>query len=150
MSPAVSCAKPTFCLRSRLAHSNWPAILERLAVIAREPGGHRRGVLVWGVESGQRLRAGLHARGIRLPDDLSIILLGRSDVEAERDGFVHLLGYSAQEQAEALYARLKSRWSEPDAPYGMTLIKMREIEGRSVLPQVPEASSVQGKDIPGG
>ena len=115
------------------------AVMERLATIAREPGGERRGILVWGVESGQRLRAGLHARGIRVPEDISIVLLGRSDVEAERDGFFHLIGYSAQEQAQALYARLKSRWSEPHAPYGLTLITMQEVEGRSVLPAAPAA-----------
>lgn len=129
------------------------AVLERLATIAREPGGERRGVLVWGVESGQRLRAGLHARGIRVPEDISIIVLGRTDVEAEREGFFHLIGYSAQEQAEALYARLKSRWSDPHAPYGLTLITMHEVEGRSVLPAPPSAAegpSSPAKDNPGG
>jgi DNA-binding LacI/PurR family transcriptional regulator len=129
------------------------AILERLAAIAREPGGHARGALVWGVESGQRLRAGLHARGIRVPEDISIVLLGRSDVEAEREGFFHLIGYSAEEQAEALYARLKSRWSDPRAPYGLTLITMQEVEGRSVLPAAStalERASAQGKTKPGG
>ncbi|MBD0417094.1 GntR family transcriptional regulator [Oryzicola mucosus] len=129
------------------------AVLERLAAIAREPGGERRGVLVWGVESGQRLRAGLHARGIRVPEDISIVLLGRSDIETEREGFFHLIGYSAQEQAEALYARLKSRWSDPYAPYGLTLITMHEIEGRSVLPAAPaapERPSNPAEDTPGG
>ncbi|WP_313292813.1 GntR family transcriptional regulator [Rhizobium rhizoryzae] len=129
------------------------AVLERLAAIAREPGEKRRGVLVWGIESGQRLRAGLHARGIRVPEDISIVLLGRSDVEAEREGFFHLIGYSAQEQAEALYARLKSRWSDPHAPYGLSLITMHEVEGRSVLlaaSSAPEGPSGQAKDKPGG
>lgn len=129
------------------------AVLERLAAIAREPGGERRGVLVWGVESGERLRAGLYARGIRVPEDISIILLGRSDVESEREGFFHLIGYSAQEQAETLYARLKSRWSDPHAPYGLTLITMHEVEGRSVLlaaSSAPEGPSSQAKDKPGG
>lgn len=129
------------------------AVLERLAAIAREPGDEHRGVLVWGIESGQRLRAGLHARGIRVPEDISIVLLGRSDVEAEREGFFHLIGYSAQEQAEALYARLKSRWSDPHAPYGLTLITMHEVEGRSVLPaahNAPESPSTPAEDRPGG
>lgn len=129
------------------------AVLERLAAIAREPGGKRRGVLVWGIESGQRLRAGLHARGIRVPEDISIVLLGRSDVEAEREGFFHLIGYSAQEQAEALYARLKSRWSDPHAPYGLSLITMHEVEGHSVLlaaSSAPEGPPSQAKDKPGG
>jgi hypothetical protein len=129
------------------------AILERLAALAREPGSHARGALVWGVESGLRLRAGLHARGIRVPEDISIVLLGRSDVEAEREGFFHLVGYSAQEQAEALYARLKSRWSDPHAPYGLTLITMHEVEGQSVLPAAsaaPEGTPAENKTKAGG
>lgn len=129
------------------------AVLERLATIAREPGSERRGVLVWGVESGQRLRAGLHARGIRVPEDISIILLGRTDVEAERESYFHLIGYSAQEQAEALYARLKSRWSDPHAPYGLSLITMHEVEGHSVhlaASSAPEGLPSQAKNKPGG
>ncbi|MEA3535860.1 GntR family transcriptional regulator [Rhizobium sp. CC-YZS058] len=129
------------------------AVLERLAAISREPGGKQRGALVWGIESGQRLRAGLHARGIRVPEDISIVLLGRSDVEAEREGFFHLIGYSAQEQAEALYARLKSRWRDPQAPYGLSLITMHEIEGHSVLlaaSSATEGPSSQAKNKPGG
>ncbi|MEI2300976.1 GntR family transcriptional regulator [Ensifer sp. MJa1] len=108
------------------------AMLERIAAIVRSPSRRRKAVLLWGVESGQRLRAGLLARGITVPEDISIILLGRSDIEVERDGFFNLVGYSAQEQAEALYARLKSRWDDPQASYGLTFTRMHEVEGSSI------------------
>lgn len=113
------------------------AILERIAAIARSPNRGRKAVLLWGVESGQRLRAGLFARGIKVPDDISILLLGRSDIETERDGFFHLVGYSALEQAEALYARLKNRWEDPQATYGLTFTQMHEVEGASVWTAAP-------------
>jgi hypothetical protein len=108
------------------------AVLERIAAVARGPSKSRKAILLWGAESGQRLRAGLFARGIKVPEDISVILLGRSDITEERDGFFHLVGYSAAEQAEALYARLKSRWENPGAAYGLTFTQMHEVDGSSV------------------
>ncbi|ASY63550.1 hypothetical protein SJ05684_c21090 [Sinorhizobium sojae CCBAU 05684] len=113
------------------------ATLERIAAIVRGSSRGRKAVLLWGVESGQRLRAGLFARDVKVPEDISIVLLGRSDIESERDGFFHLVGYSALDQAEALYARMKSRWENPQAPYGLTFTQMHEVEGPSVSTATP-------------
>lgn len=89
-------------------------------------------LIVWGVEDGSVFRDLLEGAGVRVPDRLSVLLLGRTDVEAERAGFFDLIGYSSAEQSAALHARLLERWADPRAPHALRLMPVRECQGFSV------------------
>jgi DNA-binding transcriptional regulator YhcF (GntR family) len=92
----------------------------------------RRALVVWGVENGARLRELLAAADLPVPDALSVILLGRTDVTAEAGELFHVIGYSAAEQADGVFERLIERWRDPAAPYGLRLMPMRERPGPSI------------------
>ena len=49
--------------------------------------------------------------GIRVPGDLSIVLLGRTDIEEELGGFFAMIGYRASDQCDALLDALVERWA---------------------------------------
>lgn len=115
------------------------------AVIAaiREAGlfasrGMRQALLVWGIDDGEKFRELLKREGIAVPYDLSVILLGRTDLGAEAGGFFHIIGYSANDQAEAVYARLVERWQRPNEPFGLRLLPMTERPGESVGPDMAD------------
>ncbi len=106
-----------------------------VAAIAASPDattGARRAVIVWGVENGLKFKQLLAAAGFQVPDHLSVILLGRTDLEEEADGFFHMFGYSAIEQADGVFNRVRARWKDPTTPFGLHLMPMRERAGISV------------------
>ncbi|MFD1627320.1 GntR family transcriptional regulator [Azospirillum griseum] len=90
------------------------------------------GAAVWGIESGSLFLDTLERAGIKVPDTLSIILLGRTDIETEHEGFFETIGYAAAEQSAALREMIRSRWREPDAPHGLVLTPTRHLVGRSI------------------
>lgn len=89
-------------------------------------------VIVWGIEDGALFRGLLREAAIGVPEMLSVLLLGRTDIPAERAEFFEMIGYSAAEQADALHARLLARWAQPDAPHALHLIPIRESAGASI------------------
>jgi DNA-binding LacI/PurR family transcriptional regulator len=91
-------------------------------------------VVVWGIESGESFRRHLADAGVRVPDDLSVILLGRTDIETEHAGFFDLIGCSAEEQTQALFDRLAERWATPETTHRLRLMPVRCRPGRSVAP----------------
>ena len=109
-------------------------------------------VFVWGIEDGALFRSLLREASIDVPDQLSVLLLGRTDSAAERAEFFEMIGYSAAEQADALHARLRARWAEPDAPHALHLIPIMESAGASVRPSgkpavtAREAETVAARD----
>jgi DNA-binding LacI/PurR family transcriptional regulator len=88
--------------------------------------------VVWGIESGEAFRRQLAAVDIRVPDDLSVVLLGRVDIEDEHAGFFDLVGCSAEEQTQALLDRLAERWASPQATHRLRLMPVRARPGHSV------------------
>lgn len=98
------------------------------------PGVRRPAVIVWGIEDGAKFRALLGAGGLNIPSDLSVVLLGRTDLEPESGAFFHMIGYRAADQVKGVHDRLIERWREPGAPYGLRLLPMTERPGPS-LPQ---------------
>lgn len=90
------------------------------------------GLVVWGVEDGADFRRRLQAIGVQLPDQLSVVLLGRTDLVNEHADFFDIVGTRVSDQVEALYAALLRRWSDPAAPYGVQLTPVTSLEGRSV------------------
>lgn len=110
---------------------------EAVIVAIRDAGlisskGSRQALLVWGIEDGEKFRELLKREYITVPNDLSVILLGRTDLAAEAGGFFDVIGYSANDQAEGVYARLKERWQRPNEPFELRLLPMTERPGHSV------------------
>lgn len=89
-------------------------------------------VLVWGVENGALLQNLLQQQIGPIPDKLSVVLLGRTDLTAEHADFFTMIGYRSAEQAAALHAKLLHRWANPSAPYVPVFVDMHEREGRSI------------------
>lgn len=92
------------------------------------------GLIVWGVESGHRFREGLAAHGIEIPRDLSIILLGRTDLPNEHASFFDVIGPSVSQQAESMLEVLLARLNDPGRPYRTTYLATTHLEGHSVRP----------------
>ncbi len=94
-------------------------------------------LIVWGVESGLRFREGLAAHGIEIPRDLSVILLGRTDLSNEHANFFEVIGPSVTQQAQSMLDVLLERLGNPGRPYRTTYLAVTSQEGRSVGTCVP-------------
>jgi DNA-binding LacI/PurR family transcriptional regulator len=91
-------------------------------------------LIAWGIESGTALRAALAGIGVMVPEQLSIVLLGRTDIPEESDGFFSLIGYRASEQCEGLYEALNMRWTDTYSRSTLRLLQVHQIDGASVAP----------------
>lgn len=89
-------------------------------------------LIVWGVEDGARFRRMLMDLGVSIPEHLSVVLLGRTDLPNERGGFFEIVGSSIDDQVEALYQAINDRWLNPSLPYGVRLTRVTRKEGASV------------------
>lgn len=109
------------------------ALAARLAAL-KGAGGRLpfTALAVWGVESGETFRALLSAADIDVPSDLSIVLLGRTDLANEHASFFTTFGCSVGDQAAALQQAILARWADPAAAYGVRLIPVTHRLGTSV------------------
>ena len=89
-------------------------------------------LVAWGIENGPALREALSQLGCKVPTDLSVVLLGRTDLPNEHAEFFETLGCSVADQAEALYQAVCGRWANAAAPFGVRLIPVTHREGQSV------------------
>lgn len=89
-------------------------------------------LVAWGIENGAALREALAQLGCKVPSDLSVVLLGRTDLPNEHAEFFETIGCSVEDQAEALYQAVAHRWANPAAPFGVRLIPVTRREGASV------------------
>ena len=96
----------------------------------------RRALIIWGIDDGAKFKALVERAGLAIPRDLSVILLGRTDLAPEAGGFFHVIGYSAADQADGVYRRLIERWQKPEEPFGLRLLPMTEHSGPSLGGQV--------------
>lgn len=92
----------------------------------------RPALVVWGIDDGQKFKDLMERSGLSIPKDLSVILLGRTDLTPESGGFFHVIGYSAADQVDGVYRRLIERWQEPKEPFGLRLLPMTERSGPSL------------------
>lgn len=88
-------------------------------------------LVAWGVEQGGAFREALGGIGLAVPSDLSVILLGRTDLANEHADFFDMLGCSVADQAEFLYQAVRDRWSNPGAPHGLRFIPVTRRAGAS-------------------
>jgi DNA-binding LacI/PurR family transcriptional regulator len=106
------------------------------AMIAASKDGAGRlpftALVAWGVENGAKFRALLSEIGTEVPRDLSVVLLGRTDLSNEHAEFFHTIGCSVEDQADALQRAVAARWADPSSPYGVRLIPVDRRPGASV------------------
>lgn len=103
-----------------------------LNAITDKPAAGRRALIIWGIDDGARFKTLIERSGLAIPEDLSVILLGRTDLAPEAGGFFHVIGYSAADQVDGVYRRLIERWQEPKEPFGLRLLPMTEHPGPSL------------------
>jgi DNA-binding LacI/PurR family transcriptional regulator len=106
---------------------------EAIAAQHRQSGAGRfTALIVWGVESGTAFTASLQKHGLEVPRDLSVVLLGRTDLANEHGDFYSICGTTTQAQANALFEAVRARWDEPMAEYRITYLPLSLTERRSV------------------
>ncbi|UJW84862.1 substrate-binding domain-containing protein [Devosia sp. SL43] len=108
------------------------AVVAALVEAGMLEGAQRTGLIVWGIESGQRFKTLLQRAGARVPEDVSVVLLGRTDIAEESAGLFHTIGYRAEQQADAVFARLLDRWERPNRPFELGLLPVEELAGPSI------------------
>lgn len=91
----------------------------------------------WGIENGARFREALSQIGIAVPSELSVVLLGRTDLPNEHADFFDTVGCSVSDQVEHLYQAICARWADPSAPYGVRMIPVTRRVGQSVASAHP-------------
>ena len=89
-------------------------------------------LVAWGIEDGARFRRLLAEVGVQVPQALSVVLLGRTDLASEHADFFATVGCRVSDQIEQLHAAILSRWQEPDAAYGVRLIPVSARDGQSI------------------
>lgn len=90
------------------------------------------GLIIWGVEDGLGFKKTLSEMGIKIPGDLSVILLGRTDLPNEHGDFFDVFGSSVADQIEALYATLVDRLSGSNQAYGILFTPVKSRKGESI------------------
>lgn len=91
-------------------------------------------LVAWGIENGASFRQALMRIGLPVPQALSVVLLGRTDLPNEHADFFHTVGSSVADQIDALHEVIRDRWAQPSAPYAVRLTPVLCREGQSVAP----------------
>lgn len=92
-----------------------------------------------GIDDGARLRELLRDNGLPVPLALSVVLLGRTDNDAEHVSFFDTIGCSVADQAQALHTAILERWSDPQRPHAVRLIPLKRRAGRSCASPAPRS-----------
>ncbi|MDW5315881.1 GntR family transcriptional regulator [Rhizobium sp. PL01] len=114
------------------------AVAALLAAIAAGPEAKAPAIVIWGIEDGARFKRILEHERLAIPSDISVILLGRTDLDPEAGGFFHMIGYTAADQVDGIFNRLTERWLKSKAPFGLRLLPMKERPGLSVGDHRPQ------------
>jgi DNA-binding LacI/PurR family transcriptional regulator len=91
-------------------------------------------MVVWGIEDGAKFREMMFHAGIAIPAQLSVILLGRTDLENEHANFFYTIGCSVADQIEYLYQAIQAHWADAATAYGVKLLPVTTRTGKSVHP----------------
>ena len=98
-------------------------------------------LVAWGIEDGARFRRLLSEIGVAVPSQLSVVLLGHTNLANEHAGFFDMVGGSMVDQVEALHQAVTARWADPSIPYGVRLIPIARREGESIATPAQAPSS---------
>lgn len=141
-------AQPQLALHSlpvaKLSYEDFEAaLIERIKAQMDAAGRLPFTALVcWGIEDGNRFRALLSEAGVEIPSQLSVVLLGRTDLTNEHADFFEAFGCSVADQIKHLYDVVDARWEQPDRPYVLELIPLTHHAGQSVAaPWAGEAAA---------
>ncbi len=91
-------------------------------------------LVAWGIEDGALFQRLLAQAGIAVPAQLSVVLLGRTDLANEHADFFDVVGCSVADQVDALHHAITARWADADTPYGVHLTPVVRRAGASVAP----------------
>lgn len=89
-------------------------------------------MVVWGVHDGALFLQRLQAMGLRVPLDVSVVLLGRTDLPNEHADFFETYGAQVQDQVNLMYDTIVKRLQEPQQPFGVYFAPVTHREGKSV------------------
>lgn len=89
-------------------------------------------LVAWGIEDGAKFRALLSGIGLDVPSQLSVALLGRTDLVNEHADFFDAFGSSVADQVDGLYRVINARWADPSLPYGVWLVPVSVRAGESI------------------
>lgn len=90
-------------------------------------------LVAWGIEDGALFRQLLADTGIAVPAQLSVVLLGRTDLASEHAEFFEVFGCSVTDQVDALHRAVTARWADAGTPYGVHLTPVTHRAGASVM-----------------
>ena len=108
------------------------ALVQAFTACLRQCGADAPTALVAvGIDDGVLLRSVLQAAGLPVPDALSVVLLGRTDIAEEHADFFDTIGCSVADQAKGLHAAIAHRWADPQRPHSVQLIPLARRPGRS-------------------
>lgn len=122
------------------------ALVERLRALCQGATGPTA-LIAWGIEDGARFRDLLAAADLPVPEALSVVLLGRTDLANEHAGFFHTVGCAVEDQVAALHEAVLARWATPDAPFRIRLTPVTERAGESVADAPAPASARAGRAV---
>jgi DNA-binding LacI/PurR family transcriptional regulator len=110
------------------AHGVLDALEEALAPL-RNSGGRLpfTALLTLGITDMLGVTQGLRRLGLRLPDDLSLIVLGHRDVPSEHLGVLTIAGSSQREAAERLVETIRRRIDHPILPPQITYLGCEQV-----------------------
>ena len=103
-------------------------------------------LMIWGITRGEELLNALERLSIRVPEDLSVVLLGHVDVEAEHNFFT-ICGSSADQTVDRMISRLQRRWRDPNAGYEPEYLPARLTRRNSVARLTDQYGSNRSKRI---
>jgi DNA-binding LacI/PurR family transcriptional regulator len=107
-----------------------------VAAVQERAGGAGRppftALVAWGIENGAGFRESLAQIGLAVPQALSVVLLGRTDLPNEHGDFFDVVGCSVADQADCLYQAVRNRWAQPASAHGLRFIPVTAREGKSV------------------
>ena len=99
------------------------------------------GLVAWGVSDGARFLDLLNRHGLSVPGDLSVILLGRTDLGNEHIGFFEMFGPRADDQVALMFDAVCRRWRNPSLPYRVSFAPVTHRPGESVRIETPAPPS---------
>lgn len=117
-----------------LPDENYEAVLVEMVKASLDASGRLpfTALVAWGIEDGARFRELLQEAGIGIPSQLSVVLLGRTDLANEHANFFDTMGCSVADQIEYLYQAINARWADPSIPYGVRLIPVTTYRSQSI------------------
>lgn len=89
-------------------------------------------LIVWGIENGEKFRDCLLRYHIKTPEDLSIVLLGRTDLGNEHANFFACAGFDTTLQASTLHEVITKRWKDKTREYRVKYLPIHFSDGESI------------------